>query len=170
MAEQKKYSIYLLGSQSDEVVKKTAENLIKKFPSLRIVGLDRGPLLSDCHSEQSEESLVFAGKGSFTSVQDDTVSKINAAKPDILFVAFGMGKQEKWLAENLSKMPSVKIGMGVGGAFDYLSGLTPRAPRLMRELGLEWLYRLVKQPRRIGRIFNATMRFTYLVLKEKLYD
>ena len=155
LAEQKKYSIYLLGSLSDEVLKMTSKNLLKKFPELIIAGYDRGPMVAD-------------GPGRQMSGDQAVIDRINEAKPDILFVAFGMGKQEKWLAENLSKMPSVKIGMGVGGAFDYLSGTVSRAPRLMRKIGLEWLYRLLNQPRRFGRIFNATLRFSYLILKEKV--
>ena len=155
LAEQKKYSIYLLGSLSDAVLKMTNENILKKFPELNIVGYDKGPVVIE-----KSQALI--------SNNQAVIDKINQAKPDLLFVAFGMGKQEKWLAENLSKMPSVKIGMGVGGAFDYLSGFVPRAPRLMRKIGLEWLYRLWKQPRRFGRIFNATLKFSYLILKEKV--
>ena len=85
----------------------------------------------------------------------------------VLFVAFGMGKQEKWIYENIEKLPSVKIAMGVGGAFDYISGSVPRAPLLLRTLGLEWAYRLWKQPSRIGRIWNATAVFMWLFLTGK---
>lgn len=148
-------SIYLLGSGNIEVVSRARENLLKKFPNLNIVGIDKGPEVDESGSAKQE-------------LNNETLAKINAAGPDILFVAFGMGKQEKWLVENLSKMPCVKIGMGVGGAFDYLSESVPRAPRLMRKIGLEWLYRLWKQPRRIGRIFNATIKFSYLILTETL--
>ena len=88
------------------------------------------------------------------------------SEPDILFVAFGMGKQEKWIYENLAKMPSVRIAMGVGGAFDYISGNVSRAPRLLRKFGLEWVYRLFKEPRRIGRIFNATIKFISYVFRK----
>ena len=161
LAEQKKYSIYLLGSLSDDVVKMASENLLKKFPGLKIAGYDKGPTI--------DENFQFP-ISNFQSNSNDqfSIKKINETKPDILFVAFGMGKQEKWLAENLVKMPSVKIGMGVGGAFDYLSEFIRRAPRLMRQIGLEWLYRLWKQPRRFGRILNATLKFSYLILKEKV--
>lgn len=69
---------------------------------------------------------------------------------DILFVAFGHIKQEKWIANNLRKMP-VKVAMGVGGAFDYISGKIPRAPVWIRNLGFEWLFRLIVQPWRIKR-------------------
>ena len=76
--------------------------------------------------------------------------KINFAKADILFVAFGHPKQEKWIVQNLPKL-SVKVAMGVGGSFDYISGKIPRAPKWLRKLGLEWLFRLIIQPWRIKR-------------------
>ena len=155
LAVEKEKRIYLLGSGSDEVVHKVFIKLIKKFPSLKIAGYDKGP--------EIEESLSAVGQ-----VQDNSLEKINAVKPDILFVAFGMGKQEKWISENLAKMPSVKIAMGVGGSFDFIAGKVKRAPLFLRRFGLEWLYRLVQEPRRIGRIFNATFKFVYLYFKSKI--
>lgn len=89
-----------------------------------------------------------------------------ASDIDILFVAFGFPKQEMWMAENLNKIP-VKVAMGVGGAFDYISGNVPRAPVFVRNLGFEWLYRLIRQPWRWKRQL-ALIEFGYLVLKEKL--
>jgi N-acetylglucosaminyldiphosphoundecaprenol N-acetyl-beta-D-mannosaminyltransferase len=79
---------------------------------------------------------------------------------DILFVAFGAPKQEEWIYDNLPHLP-VKAAMGVGGAFDYLSGQVPRAPLLLRSLGLEWLFRLIVQPWRIRRQLSL---FTFLGL------
>ena len=75
---------------------------------------------------------------------------------DLLFVAFGHPKQEKWISENLKNLPAgrqvpVKVAMGVGGAFDYISGRVPRAPAWVRNIGLEWLFRLVVEPWRIKR-------------------
>lgn len=69
---------------------------------------------------------------------------------DILFVAFGPPKQEKWIAANLDKI-AVKVAMGVGGSFDYISGKVPRAPLWVRNLGFEWLFRLAVEPWRIKR-------------------
>ncbi len=183
IAAEKGTGVYLLGSGRDEVVKKTAENLQKQFPGLKIVGYDKGPVIEEnCHSEHircvqcklREESLSNSfGHGSLVGAslaRDDTVAKINACNPDILFVAFGMGKQEKWIHENLSKMPSVKIAMGVGGSFDYISGKAKRAPLFLRKVGLEWMYRLFKQSSRIWRILNATVRFCYLIIKNYIYE
>jgi N-acetylglucosaminyldiphosphoundecaprenol N-acetyl-beta-D-mannosaminyltransferase len=83
---------------------------------------------------------------------------------DILFVAYGQGKQEFWIHQNLDKIP-VKVAMGVGGAFDYFSGRIPRAPQCMRDHGLEWLYRLLRQPWRLKRQIIGG-QFFLLVLKE----
>jgi N-acetylglucosaminyldiphosphoundecaprenol N-acetyl-beta-D-mannosaminyltransferase len=85
---------------------------------------------------------------------------------DILFVAFGAPKQEFWINENLDKIP-VKVAIGVGGAFDYISNKIPRAPTLVRNIGLEWLFRLAVQPWRLKRQLSL-LQFVVLVLKEKL--
>ncbi len=84
---------------------------------------------------------------------------------DILFVAYGFPKQEEWIYENLEQLP-VKAAMGVGGAFDYLSGDVMRAPRFLRRLGLEWLFRLIAQPWRWTRQ-QALLEFIILVLQER---
>ncbi|MBI2334188.1 WecB/TagA/CpsF family glycosyltransferase [Candidatus Daviesbacteria bacterium] len=91
--------------------------------------------------------------------------KIDNIAPDILFVAFGAPKQEKWIVQNLPKL-KVKVAMGVGGAFDYLSGKVPRAPEFLRSLGLEWLFRLIIQPWRIKRQM-ALLRYLWFVLNSK---
>jgi N-acetylglucosaminyldiphosphoundecaprenol N-acetyl-beta-D-mannosaminyltransferase len=95
-------------------------------------------------------------------------ARIRQCQPDILLVALGAPKQEKWIAENLSKVPSVKLAVGVGGAFDMISGRVRRSPRFMQKIGLEWLWRLILQPWRVGRIFNAVIVFSWLVLKSKI--
>lgn len=84
---------------------------------------------------------------------------------DILFVAFGSPKQEFWIADNLKKLP-VRLAAGVGGSFDFISGKIPRAPVWIREIGLEWLFRLIIQPWRIKRQLSL-LKFVFLVLKQK---
>src|SRR3989339_351123 len=91
--------------------------------------------------------------------------KIEISKAEILFVAFGAPKQELWIAEHLHELKNIKVAMGVGGSFDYIAGVVKRAPNWMRKFGLEWLYRLVKQPWRIRRIFNAVVRFPWVVIR-----
>ena len=85
-----------------------------------------------------------------------------------MFVAFGHGKQEKWIAQNLRDLPSVKIAMGVGGAFDFISGHVKRAPKFMRRIGLEWVWRLILQPCRVGRILKATIVFLFMLYRTQI--
>lgn len=147
LAEQKKCSIYLLAAaqglaKPDEVT----VALHKYFPQLRING---GTLeISDIEDQKPR-----------------LLEEINLQKPEILFVAFGAGCQEKFIAENLNKIPSIKIAMGVGGAFDFIAGKIKRAPVWMRKIGLEWLWRLFMQPWRWKRILTATIKFSWLTLK-----
>ncbi|MFH0943098.1 MAG: WecB/TagA/CpsF family glycosyltransferase [Candidatus Beckwithbacteria bacterium] len=83
-------------------------------------------------------------------MSEPDIKEINKIKPDLLFVALGMGKQEKWIVKNLPKL-KVKVAMGVGGALDQIAKPWLRAPVCLRALGLEWLYRLILQPWRIKR-------------------
>ena len=84
------------------------------------------------------------------SMTEPNVEKINKIKPDLLFVALGMGKQEKWIVKNLPKL-KVKVAMGIGGALDQIAKPWLRAPLRVQALGLEWLWRLIMQPWRIKR-------------------
>ncbi len=97
-------------------------------------------------------------------VSDKDLSVMSTTTPDFIFAAFGHGKQEKWIAKNLDKFPNQTIAMGVGGAFDFISGQVKRAPCWMRKFGLEWLYRVIRQPWRIGRIITAVPHFTIAAL------
>lgn len=146
-------SVYLLGSNSDEVVSKAASNLCSLFPGLRIAGIHPGIPIKQ--KEKDGKMILF-----FDSEKHDVLMRHLAdSKPDILFVAFGHGKQEKWIYEYAKQIPDLKIAMGVGGALDYISGIKKRAPILMRRWGLEWLWRLIREPWRIGRIWKASILF-----------
>lgn len=90
---------------------------------------------------------------------------ITAARPDILLVAYGHPAQDLWIARNQPCL-AVPLAMGVGGTFDYLAGRVPRAPAWLRRLGLEWLYRLARQPRRWRRILTAVPYFMWVVIRE----
>ncbi|KKU12587.1 MAG: Glycosyl transferase, WecB/TagA/CpsF family [Parcubacteria group bacterium GW2011_GWC2_45_7] len=83
-------------------------------------------------------------------------------------MAFGQIKQEKWIAKHLGDLRSVKIAIGVGGAFDFIAGRVRRAPLFLRLLGLEWFWRLLRQPWRLPRIYRAVIKFSYFILKAKL--
>jgi N-acetylglucosaminyldiphosphoundecaprenol N-acetyl-beta-D-mannosaminyltransferase len=86
---------------------------------------------------------------------------------EIVFVNFGAPEQEKFIFENRAKFPKAKILIGVGGTFDFLTGKISRAPYFLRALGLEWLWRLIMEPKRIRRICHATIIFPFLALTRK---
>lgn len=147
--------IYLLGG-APGVAQKTGQKLTEKFPNLIIAGAS---------------SLDFDQKYDQKIIDD-----INHSQADCLLVAYGAPKQEYWIDRNLKKIPSVKIAAGVGGAFDFIVqsvsiyGGPPakRAPLWLRKNRLEWLFRLVTQPNRIPRIFNALVIFPLIVMVEKI--
>lgn len=116
-----------------KVAETTAECLRKKYPNLKV---------------------VFAA--------DELPKLLKSPTIDILFVAFGAPKQEIWINKYLKRLP-VKLAMGVGGSFDYLSGRIPRAPEWIQNLGFEWLFRLINEPWRIKRQL-ALLEFMFLVL------
>lgn len=142
------FTIGFLGGR-EGVARKCAERLKEKYPRLKIGYALAGP-------------VIPAKAGSYTNKNLWIPDQVRDDKVDILFVAFGQIKQEKWIDRNLNKIP-VKVAMGVGGAFDYLSGEVHRAPKAFRQLGFEWLYRLIVQPWRIGRQVKL-FKFLWLVL------
>ena len=93
------------------------------------------------------------------------LEKINYAEPNLLLVAYNAPEAQNFIAEYLDKMPSVKIAIGLGGTFDFLAGTIRRAPKIWRAIGLEWLWRLLQEPRRIKRIYKAIFKFLYLFFK-----
>ncbi len=145
MATQLKKKVYLFGGTlkvNDNVV----EVLTFKYPELQIVGHMQGFI------NESEMPVL--------------VEDINKSGADILFVALGSPKQEQWIEKYLPQL-KVKVCQGVGGTFDVLSGDVKRAPRLFRDLYLEWLYRLISQPKRLFRQ-TALPKFVWLVILQKI--
>ncbi len=138
--------IFLLGA-APGVAERAAEKLKERNPAIRDIGTYSG-------SPRLEEEA-------------EIIRRINAFSPTLLFVAFGAPKQDLWIARNLSKMPSVKVAMGIGGALDFIAGKRKRAPRWMRHIGIEWLWRLILEPRRALRIWRAIVVFPWLVLRER---
>lgn len=162
VAEAEGKSVYLLGSGSDRATSGAVSALRTRYPRLAIAGAHPGPGVRE---ESSPDGVdIYPDQHIQAVVERDILSRA----PAILFVAFGHGKQEKWIAAYLHTFPSVKIGMGVGGAFDVFSGMLPRAPRWMRATGFEWLWRLLVQPRRIRRIWNAVVIFSLYLLRDAL--
>lgn len=138
------YGVFLLGAKPG-VAELAAENLEKKFPGLKIKG-------------------TFAGSPREKD-RKEIIKLINSTKPDILFVAYGAPGQEMWISDNLKSFDTVKIAIGVGGAFDFISKTRKRAPKWMQKSGLEWLYRLIQEPSRVKRIFKATVVFPYRFIR-----
>lgn len=97
----------------------------------------------------------------------EAVAKAQTFLPHIILVNLGAPEQEYWINENLPKITSARLAAGVGGTFDFLSGQAKRAPKFFRSFGLEWLWRLVQQPKRFKRIFKAVVIFPLLILKDK---
>ncbi|OGH72242.1 MAG: hypothetical protein A2921_03445 [Candidatus Magasanikbacteria bacterium RIFCSPLOWO2_01_FULL_43_20b] len=158
LAQEKNKSVYLLGSGDEDVIKNAAEVLKKKFGGLKICGFNGGIKIE----KTDDDKITYDETGN-----EDILYDIIMQAPDILFVGFGHGKQEKWIYENLPQMPSVKVAMGVGGSFDFLAGKAKRAPKFMRVFGLEWLWRLILEPWRVKRIFKATIVFLYYLIWQK---
>ena len=124
VSSEKGYSIFMFGAKPG-VAEAAAENIRKSFPKANICGTRNG------YFAKSEENRV--------------IEEIRSARADILLVGLAVPDQEKWIAGNLEKF-GAKIVIGVGGSFDVLSGRLSRAPRWMRKVGLEWLYRLAQEP------------------------
>jgi N-acetylglucosaminyldiphosphoundecaprenol N-acetyl-beta-D-mannosaminyltransferase len=124
-AETNGWTVYLLGAEAP-VVKQCRERILLKYPLLNIVGYRHGHLLTE------EDQLI--------------VDDINDKKPNILLVALGSPLQEEWIAQHAGKL-DVGVCLAVGGLFDFLAGLRKRAPKWMRRLGLEWLYRGFQDPK-----------------------
>lgn len=98
---------------------------------------------------------------------DALLPTIIAHAPAIVMVGLGFPFQEQWLATNLRRIPSARIGIGLGGTFDYWTGTAQRAPWWVRRVGCEWLWRVLHEPLRIGRIARAVVVFPLVVLKER---
>jgi N-acetylglucosaminyldiphosphoundecaprenol N-acetyl-beta-D-mannosaminyltransferase len=130
-AAQRGRRVFLLGS-STETLSDLQQLLKARYPKLAIAGA-YSP--SVCERFSPEETSAM-------------IDLVNAATPDILFVSLSAPKQEIWIAENLRQL-RVPVCIGVGAAFDFLSGRIPRAPQAMQNLGLEWLFRLWREPRRL---------------------
>ena len=130
LAARKGYGLYLLGGREGVAVA-AAERLCERYPGLRIVGTECPPFREPTHEEH--EALL---------------ARIREAQPHILFVAFGQPKGEFWLTENLEKL-GVPVSVQVGASLDFAAGRVQRAPRLMQVAGLEWVFRLSLEPRRL---------------------
>lgn len=147
LAHKKGYKAYFLGAK-EEVVKKVVEIYKKKYGKEIIAGYKNGYFNKD-----QEESIAHE------------IVKSNA---QLLFVAITSPKKENFLYQNRELLSEVNFTMGVGGSFDVISGLVKRAPLWMQNMGLEWFYRFIQEPKRMWkRYLIGNSKFIFLVLKER---
>ncbi len=142
-AARKGWKLFFLGA-APGVAARAAEVLTARYPTLQVVG-------------------AFAGSPA-PHEEDALIERINQSGADILFVAYGAPNQDKWIARNLPRLRP-RVSMGVGGAFDFVTGVARRAPRGMQRLGLEWLHRLIHQPWRWRRMLRLPRFVIAVVLR-----
>lgn len=136
--------LYMLGAQQDTIEKAT-KTVKREYPQINLVGYHNG----------------------FFNWEDQTIiNEIKEKKPDLILVALGVPRQEKWIAENIDLVEN-GVFIGVGGSFDVLAGTVKRAPEVWQKLNLEWFYRLLKQPSRWRRML-ALPHFAFKILGQKL--
>lgn len=135
--------IFLYGAKQD-VVTKMKQKLEEKYNGIQIVGIENGYVQED----------------------GELIQKVNQSKANIIFVAKGSPKQEEWIYKNKDKL-NVNIFMGVGGAFDIVSGNIKRAPVWIRNLGMEWLYRILREPQKRLKQIPVMMKYWHLIRREK---
>ena len=139
-------SIYLFGA-SPGVAETAKEKIQETNPGINIVGYHDGYF--DCEEE------------------NNIINDINDKKPNVLFVCLGSPKQEKWIFDHLNDL-DVNVAIGLGGCLDVYAGNVKRAPQIFIKLGLEWFYRLIKEPKRFFRML-ALPKFMLTVLKIKFF-
>ncbi len=133
---------------------KAADTVKERYPNMHVHAIHGGKICKHSdHCWDHEEGLL---------------EQIRAFKPHVIAVAMNFGEQEKFARYLLDQIEGSKIAVGIGGAFDFLSGNIKRAPKFFRVLGLEWLWRLIKQPTRYKRIFRALVVFPLLLITDTL--
>ncbi|HEY9824289.1 MAG TPA: WecB/TagA/CpsF family glycosyltransferase [Stenomitos sp.] len=148
-ASRENVSVYFLGSQS-EILALMKQRLTQEFPNLQIAGM---------------QPLPFHPLS--TSENEQVLNQIKESGASIVFVSLGCPKQEQWMARQRGKLPVVMIGLG--GVFPIYAGIHKRAPRWLRDLGLEWFYRLHQEPRRLWRRYGTTIpMFIFLAIRQLL--
>ena len=152
MAQELNKKVFLLGAKPG-VAKKAAQQIEKELPKINIVGAESGGKLAKTN-----------GKWEFDA---NLIETINQFSPDILLIGRGHPHQEYFMSDFRNELPSVKLAMGIGGTFDFISGAIKRAPKFLRIIGLEWVWRLFREPKRFSRIYKALIIFSLLALKNK---
>lgn len=135
IAAQKGYRVYFMGAKPG-IAEQAAAKMQQKYPGLTVAGVHDGYF-----NKTGEEN-------------DAVLAEIRAAAPDVLFVCLGVPAQEKWIRANRDQLGSVKLCLALGGSLDVFAGTVKRAPKIFIKLGLEWFYRLCREPKRIGRMMK----------------
>lgn len=177
------FGVVLAGAILDQKIgeRVTGVDLMEKLIDLAIrkrltVGLIGGrpklaEYIADCYNQKTGQTHLFGLEGIKNSKnpkkeeEEEIMAIIRDRRPSFLFVSFGSPAQELWLWRNRHKLKGI-VCMGVGGAFDFLAGRIKRAPKFVRSLGLEWVWRLIRQPWRLKRQLRIP-KFLWLVLKQK---
>lgn len=151
LSAERSINIGLYGGSSDQVLEQVKVELYKTYPGINIVYSYSPPFRS------------------LTTEEDDAiVTAINDSGVDVLFVGIGCPKQERWMAEHKGKLNCVMLG--VGAAYDFIAGTKKHAPRWMQKFGLEWLFRLISEPKRLWkRYLKQNPRFIYYFLQQWLF-
>ena len=157
-------SVYVLGGDREAV-----EEAFQRLGERRPTTGDRQPDVGCRLSAVQDNARLLAGvDDSFVKLDEDQpeiVGRINAARPDILFVALGNPKQELWMGRNAAKIDAGAM-IGIGGTFNFIAGRVKRAPKWMQKCGLEWIYRIVQEPGRLWRRYAyGLVKFSWLSLR-----
>ena len=160
-------SVYVLGGDKEAV-----EEAFRKMGSLHSTTRDQQPDV-DCRMSnvKNQTPLLVGHDPAFVKLdrdQPEIIERINAAKPDILFVALGNPKQELWMGRNAAKL-DVGAMIGIGGTFNFIAGRVKRAPRWVQKCGLEWIYRIIQEPGRLWRRYAyGLVKYSWLSLRAVL--
>ena len=144
LCKSENWTLLLLGGQEGSA-DKSAWELRKRYPEIKIF-----TDLNDCK---------ISPYGIMEEKDENSISRLVEYEPDVILVGFGHPKQEFWINRYKDKFPNAKLFIGVGGTFDFWSHKIKRAPKFIQKLGLEWLWRLIMDPRRLKRIWNAVIVF-----------
>jgi N-acetylglucosaminyldiphosphoundecaprenol N-acetyl-beta-D-mannosaminyltransferase len=162
LANEKGWKVFLLGGLDNE-----AELAVKELKIAHQMMQSNLKLKIDFHPGPVLNKDARPATGVDRKIEHEAIEKINRFAPQLLFVAFGNPKQEIWVHENYLKL-NIGGAMAVGGVFRYVAGLSALPPKWIAHCGLEWLWRLLTEPRRIGRIWNAIIVFPLKVLLSRL--
>ena len=149
VSEKNHKKIFFLGGEGD-LAKRAAKVVMERYPHVKV--------------EAANGGKIRKGDDGAWSLDPVVIDQINNFAPDALAVALNFGRQEIFIHEMLPSFPSVKVAVGIGGAFAFLTGDIVRAPLWMQNAGIEWLWRLFQEPHRIGRIFRAVIIFPLVAI------